>query len=380
MCNSTITDPRLEQSADCFLQYVKSKMPLLDSKDMLVSLMVDEIHLKSYMDFKGGNMVGAAFNMASCATSACVFMINSLLSPYKEVVHILPVKTLQANDLYIFIKRVILGLENLGFEVLVVVSDNHAVNRKAMSQFSNPPSLRNEYQHPNNQSRPLFYAIDSVHIFKNMRNNWINKKDQKMIFPDFQSSDMGKKIADFSSIKMMHAKEANQLLKYGYTLSLKALYPTSIERQNVKLALQVFNSNIVVALRELGPQLNLSNYEDTADYLNIICTWWDIVNVKTSMKGLRSRNKFQEPVTKNSHHIFEFLNKFLHWLDRWDSYHEGKLTRETHIALRESTDVYIKIANYCLTKKNFNYILLGQIQTDKLEERFGKYRYILHFA
>ena len=32
------------------------------------------------------------------------------------------------------------------------------------------------------------------------------------------------------------------------------------------------------------------------------------------------------------------------------------------------------MANYCLNTKNFSFFLCGKIQTDKLEERFGKYR------
>jgi hypothetical protein len=43
--------------------------------------MIDEIHLQPYMDYKGGNVVGASANDSSLATAAHVFMIQSLLSP-----------------------------------------------------------------------------------------------------------------------------------------------------------------------------------------------------------------------------------------------------------------------------------------------------------
>lgn len=126
--------------------------------------MMDEIHLKAYMDFKGGNIVGSAYNSKDLATSAHVFMISSLKSNFKEVVHILPVKTPNAESLHAVLKKVIIGLEEIGFEVLVVATDNNAINRKAMSLFSAENELRIMYQHPKDMSRPLFYVIDTVHI------------------------------------------------------------------------------------------------------------------------------------------------------------------------------------------------------------------------
>ena len=51
--------------------------------------MLDEI-LKPFLDFKGGNYVGNAYNLKDIATGAHVLMINSLKSSYKDV-HILPV-------------------------------------------------------------------------------------------------------------------------------------------------------------------------------------------------------------------------------------------------------------------------------------------------
>lgn len=98
-------------------------------------------------------------------------------------------------------------------------------------------------------------------------------------------------------------------------------------------------------------------------------------NVKTMLKGKRLRNSFQEPITRNSSHIINYLNDFLRWLDRWEnSRGKGKLTNETHEALKMSTDALLKMADYCLNAKKFNYFLCGKIQTDKLEDRFGKYR------
>jgi hypothetical protein len=95
------------------------------------------------------------------------------------------------------------------------------------------------YKHPKDPSGPLFCVIVTVHILKNFRNNWLNQKPSNdMKFPDFELSDIIR-LASFNAIKELHAKEKNQLLKYCYSLSLKALYPITIEHQNVKLVLQI---------------------------------------------------------------------------------------------------------------------------------------------
>lgn len=373
LCSNFSGNPQVEQNDSTLLQYMASKVKLLRDEDKTVNLMIDEIHIKPYMDYKGGNIVGKAFNSTDCAKSAHVFMINSLLSTYRDVVHILPVKTLDAQTLHNYIEKIVIGLEKLGFEVLSIVSDNNAINSKAMSFFSDPPEVKYLYRNPADSSRPLFFVIDSVHIIKNLRNNWINQKpDQCMHYPDFEEEKM--RLASFQALKSMHLSEKNKLLQYGYTLSLKALYPTSIERQNVKLALQIFNSNVATALCELGSKKQFESFEDTAAYIQIICRWWDVVNVKTLEKGNRHRNPYEQHITKNSIHI-EFLQKFLLWLERWkNSEGGGKLTRNTHFALFLTTNALIEITNYCLNEKKWSFVLCGKFQTDRLEERFGMYR------
>ncbi|GFX06716.1 hypothetical protein TNCV_1753191 [Trichonephila clavipes] len=54
---------------------------------------------------KGGNILGMAYNSEQAATSAYVFMIQSLLSPLKEIVHIMPVKKIDGEKLFAVVKK-----------------------------------------------------------------------------------------------------------------------------------------------------------------------------------------------------------------------------------------------------------------------------------
>lgn len=126
--------------------------------------MVDEIHIKPFFEYKGGNIAGVAANSGQAANSAFVFMVHSLMNKFKEVVHIVPVHKPNAEFLHKLLRGVICGLEKIGFKVICVVTDNNAINRKAMLPFilSVVPASRKSptndfvFPHPCDAQRPLF--------------------------------------------------------------------------------------------------------------------------------------------------------------------------------------------------------------------------------
>ncbi|KAH7980524.1 hypothetical protein HPB49_016876 [Dermacentor silvarum] len=72
-----------------------------------------------------------------------------------------------------------------------------------------------------------------------------------------------------------------------------------------------------------------------------------------------------------------FLHQLLDWLNTWRSKDlaSGTLTKETHAALHQTTYALLEIASYCFNDRmGLSYALLGKLQTDSSEERFGQYR------
>lgn len=59
--------------------------------------------------------------------SACIY--DSLLSAFKEEAHILSVKTLQGDGLYVMLKKVIFRLEEIYYRVIAVVCDSQLAKR-----------------------------------------------------------------------------------------------------------------------------------------------------------------------------------------------------------------------------------------------------------
>ena len=70
-------------------------------------LLVDEI--QPFFDYKGGNIIGTSFNsLSTAAKSAFAFMISSVFSNYKDVVHLLPASKMSAEDLHVMKKKLFL--------------------------------------------------------------------------------------------------------------------------------------------------------------------------------------------------------------------------------------------------------------------------------
>jgi hypothetical protein len=59
-----------------------------------------KFQIQPYMDFKGGNVVGNAFNNSSLTTAAYTFMISSIASYFQEVIHIFSTSTSSYTEMY----------------------------------------------------------------------------------------------------------------------------------------------------------------------------------------------------------------------------------------------------------------------------------------
>ncbi|XP_040357744.1 uncharacterized protein LOC121047009 [Ixodes scapularis] len=190
VCSSYGMSFQQEHQSEAFLSYMAKRISDLKDDQRFVTVMVDEIHIKPYFEYKGGHITGAALNLNEAANCALVFMVRSLKCKFKEVAHIVPVHRLDAEFPHKMLKDVICGLEKNGYCVVCVVSNNNSVNRKAMSHFESPASNRIVYQHPSNPARPLFFVIDPVHILKCIQNNWINQKNDQVCFyfPEMQTN------------------------------------------------------------------------------------------------------------------------------------------------------------------------------------------------
>ena len=54
-------------------------------------------------------------------------MLSTVFLQYKSVVHVIPTKSLQAENLFNIVKHII-GFEEMSFQMLSIITDNNAIN------------------------------------------------------------------------------------------------------------------------------------------------------------------------------------------------------------------------------------------------------------
>ena len=131
--------------------------------------------------------------------------------------------------------------------------------------------------------------------------------------------------------------EKSLTIKQAYRLSWKALHPHSIERQNVKFALRIFNESNVAALKCLGPDCEkLSNWNGTSLFIDIILKLWNMLNVKSVSKGWSKR--------------LEWMSEFALWIKRGKEYNDKNgevfLTKDTYLSLSHTVTTLVHLIHY----------------------------------
>ena len=107
----------------------------LKSEEKLVNLLLDEIHVKKSLTYKGGRLYGGSVNSNKPATTIQAFMISSLLSKTKHVAALYPVCNLTADTLYDLTIKVLNFLHGLGYRVVSLISDNNRINRNMFERM-----------------------------------------------------------------------------------------------------------------------------------------------------------------------------------------------------------------------------------------------------
>jgi len=234
-------------------------------------------------------------------------MINSLLSSNRDVAALIPVSSMIAVYLKKCTVSVIDMLESCGYLVFCLIYDNNRINRNMFTDLCGG-EFNPHIEHPRCTDRRLFFLFDSVHLLKSIRNNWLGQNDceHTFVFPNLDSDDKCK--ASFSHLRQLHKNEKDSIVKMAPCLTHKSLYPSNLERQNIKLVLKVFDEKVVVALDHYGKQ-NGKDISGTHSFITVILKLWKILNVKSSNKGHRKRDG-------DSYHIRDINDERLSFLSR----------------------------------------------------------------
>ena len=329
------------------IKYLAEQVKHLKDYEKFVCVKIDEVSLVPSLQFQGEQVMGYAENSRDkvLANSCQAFMISSIFSKYQEIVKLTPVR----NQTHVQLKKSALDvldtLNELGFIVLAITSDNHATNRKLFydlcgGNFKIDKKDRHHNHFKFRRNGKLIHCFfDAPHMWKCIRNNWINLDNYLKCFVYPENDKLVGDIASFEAVYDLYDMEKSNITKYAPKLNINTVTPTSWGRQNVKNALNIFDPTTSSGLVQFAENDKNGKSLSTASFLKLFNNMWEILNIKTPRKGIEKRIAYAHPFSsKNFDKDFRIkeINDFINWLEKWESEEcnsNGKLTSETFHSL-----------------------------------------------
>lgn len=345
------------------VEYLKKRTADLTSRERLIGVIIDEVYCAKRVEFAGGKLFGLE-NESASKTLLC-FMIRSVAGKYRDMVAMHPISKIDSSVIEKFYQQVLSAVTDIGLTVVSVSTDGHSANRKFFEQLCGgkiAPLVEAD-------GEKIHLLFDPVHLFKNFYTNFLNRTILSP--PNFE----GKQIsANFNHISQLYHHEQKMSVKAAHKLTLKVLSPRPIERCNVMLAERLFHESTIAALRFYGDKH--PEWKTTADFLDIIHRWWSIVNVRTPSIGIRKRDDQKKPISNVDCSQMKFMSSLKQWFEEWrkDGDRKSSISRETLFCAIQTTSAIPELVQYLLEDKMLSYVLLGKINSDPIERRFGHYR------
>jgi hypothetical protein len=350
-----------------------------------VILLIDEVYICSKLEYSGGNIIGQCED-GLLAKTVLSFMISSVCGSYRDVVHLIPVNRLTTDMLYSHFMDVLKFVESVGFSVVAICVDNHPVNRSFYVSRLCGGTLKSYIPHPCRLESPLFLLFDMTHNIKNVFNNYESRRifilpppspplSTFLGLPNDYALNPTTITANFDHIQQLYSMEADKPVKAAHKLKRSCFNPTSIEKTSVKFASAIFHESTHNALTHYSTSSpDRHSWRETSMFLQLIVMLWKIVNVKTPRKGLHKRDDAQSPIASPTDWKLKFLEEIANYISKWKQSGRPGLSRETFLALQQTVSALVPLCRYLLSVKSFHYVLLGFMQSDNLEGRFGWYR------
>ena len=335
-----------------------AKVKTLQQKN--VFLLIDEVQIRPTVAFSGGVLSGMAVNKPDCkATSMLCIMMKSLHRGPSIMISVTPIHKLTAAYQLERVKEAAAAVERAGGRVIGSITDNHKINQQYCKLFDFPGDCRATAKHPLDKERVWFLLFDTVHLLKCIRNNWISEKCQKISLDN-------KTTASFADVKKLYESEKGSILKTT-PLTKFAVNPSRLQLQNVQHVLKVFNEKVVASLK-------LRGCHDTAKFIQIILNWWNLVNVSGKGQDQRMNDPYRAVQDPQSTSLQTFLLIFQEASSGHGANRIKCFTHDTKNALVQTMQGLIAVCRYLFRNADFHYVLLREIQSDRLEGEFSVYR------
>ena len=348
---------------DEFILHVFCK---LTNRQRQCILIVDEVYVKASLTYRGGELFGKSVNQPDkLAKTILSVMIKCLFGGPTFIVCMIPVCCLDSDFQYEVVDSILGSISNANGSCVAIICDNNKVNVKFFSLFE---TLEEK---PWLTKNNIFLLYDYVHIWKNIRNNWITEKTQEIQFKD----DDDNLIARWSDLKNLYNLESKTLVTLS-RLNTASIFPKPVERQNVSLCLRVFCDETLSAL-STHPKIDQTNVKGTVVFLKMFIEAWKIINVHKLGDDKRLRDPLRSVINSTDDLRLQQILSLSQICEDMDC-HNGKnriktLTVETSKAIVHTLKGLVELAKYLLSTSH-EFVKLGDLTSGPIEKAFSKLR------
>lgn len=338
----------------------------LKPEQRLVNILFDEVKLKSVVRFTAGHVVGHAENCPEkLATSALAFELVCHYGGPRFTVRIVPVANLDAKQLREYVLEIVATVQRSGGRPVSIICDNCPLNQRLYKELDGPGLVKLP-----NDGLQVYLVHDYVHIFKNIRNNWITEPLQELSF-QMDGTDYIACWKDIRRLYEIDSKTPLRLTKLTHT----SVFPKVLQRQSVPLVCKVFDDKTTAAFEAVRDQSNFQ--PGTVKLVTLITDWFKMMNVKDRYNDIKLRDTARAPWRIDCE-SFKKLESICNVIStcRWEGTGKRcrKLTKFTADAFLVTTRFNIAAATELLINHHFRYVLSAVFSQDPLEKFFGQAR------
>jgi len=164
-----------------------------------------------------------------------------------------------------------------------IICDNCPLNQRLYKDLGGPGLV----QIPNDTLQ-MYLVHDYVHIFNNIRNNWITEPQQELSL----QLDGTEYRACWTDIRRLYEIDRKTLLRMT-KLAHTAVFPKVLQRQSVPLVCKVFDDKTVAAFEAVKSSLEF--HPGTVEFVKLITSWFHMMNVKDRYSYIKLRDNRREP-------------------------------------------------------------------------------------
>lgn len=274
------------------------------------------------------------------------FVIRGLSTAYIIPVGYFFTRCLRNDELKKMTLSVMQAIEDAGFHVTRIVTDNHKTNAALFRSMSEDKTLQHVIAHPFREDDPLFLSFDPNHLIKNLRTNLL----ERSMF------DGDEEIQGGLFLKELYDIQSGLLVKPVRFLTRAHVDPSNLEKMKVSRATLLFSPVVIGTLEYLKE--NPSCHERapifegcgaTVRFMRAIGKWYALHNIG----GWTDRHDQEQPfITTDDERLswleVDFVEYMEHLRTSGDGARNRCMTKETYEATMMTTRSTVALAEYLL--------------------------------